>query len=102
MARCVRREPNGDAVRCVVDMGSSGRSAEGMVAAAARLDLVSNAFKDGVHGALVSSRLQVCTLRLRQGSTFALVLTMSLLRSWRTSRRQRQTRSRRSMACTWP
>jgi hypothetical protein len=58
MARCVRREPNGDAVRCVLDMGG-GLGAEAMVATAARLDLATNVFQGGVHGALMSSPLQV-------------------------------------------
>lgn len=66
MGRCVRTEPGGNAIRFLLHW-STGAAAEGadeeatgrLVAAAAKLDLVANVFRDGVHGGLVMTRLQV-------------------------------------------
>ena len=62
LGRCVRLEPNGDAVRWVTDTSCEGepaQDAEAMVAAAAKLDLVANEFCRGVHGMLTCTRITV-------------------------------------------
>ena len=62
-ARCARLEPLGDCIRFVMDLGGGAEEpdldARAMVAAAARLDLVSNVFRGGVHGSLVMVPIDV-------------------------------------------
>lgn len=63
LGRCARAEPNGDVVRFVLDIsaasGEPKQEPEALVASVARLDLVANVFKDGKHGSLFGSRLEV-------------------------------------------
>jgi hypothetical protein len=62
-ARCARLEPLGDCIRFVMDLGGGvgepDLDAGAMVAAAARLDLVSNVFQGGKHGSLVMLPINV-------------------------------------------